>query len=88
MGFSGSSVVKKIACQCRSCLFNPWVGKSPWSRKWQPTPVFLPGKFPGQGSLAGYHSWGCKESDMTEHEWSVVILLSYLVVKCSLCSKR
>ena len=33
---------------------RPWVGKSPWSRKWQSTPVFLPGKFHGQGSLAGY----------------------------------
>ena len=33
---------------------NPWVGKMPWSRKWQPTPVFLPGKFHGQRSLAGY----------------------------------
>ena len=37
-----------------------------WIRKWQPTPVFLPGKFHGQGSLVGYSSWDCKESDMTE----------------------
>ena len=34
--------------------------------KWQPTPVFLPGKFHGQKSLVGYSPWGCKESDMTE----------------------
>ena len=34
--------------------------------KWQPTPVFLPGKSHGQRSLAGYSSWGCKKSDMTE----------------------
>ena len=47
--------------------FDFWVGKIPWRRKWQPTPVFLPGKFHGQRSLAGYSSWGCKESDMTEH---------------------
>ena len=33
----------------------------------QPTPVFLPGESHGQRSLAGYSSWGCKESDMTEH---------------------
>ena len=39
---------------------------SSWRRKWQPTPVFLPGKFPGGRSLAGYSPWGCKESDMTE----------------------
>ena len=38
----------------------------PWRRKWQPTPVFLPGEFHGQRSLAGYRPWGHKESDMTE----------------------
>jgi len=41
--------------------FDPWVGKIPWRRAWQPTPVFLPGKSPGQRSLVGYGSWGCKE---------------------------
>ena len=38
-----------------------------WRKKWQPTPVFLPGKFHGQRSLAGCSPWGCKESGMTEH---------------------
>ena len=38
----------------------------PWRRKWQPTPVFLPGKFHGQRSLAGYSPRGHKELDMTE----------------------
>ena len=42
------------------------MGKSPWSRKWQPTPVFLPGKFHGKRSMAGYSPWSHKESDMTE----------------------
>jgi len=37
-----------------------------WRRKWPPTPVFLPGEFHGQKSLAGYSPWGCKESDTTE----------------------
>ena len=37
-----------------------------WRRKWQPTPVFLPGESQGQGSLVGCHLWGCTESDMTE----------------------
>ena len=37
-----------------------------WRRKWQPTPVFLPGESHGQRSLVGYSPWGCKESDMTE----------------------
>ena len=46
--------------------FNPWVGKIPWRRQWQHTPVFLPGKFHGLRSLVGYSPWRCKESDMTE----------------------
>ena len=46
--------------------FDPWVGKIPWRRKWQPTPVLLPRKFHGQRSLVGYSPWGCKESDTTE----------------------
>ena len=46
--------------------FNPWVGKIPWRRAWQPTPVFLPGESHGQRSLVGYSPWGCKESDTTE----------------------
>ena len=47
-------------------MLNPWVGKIPWRRKWQPTPIFLPGKSHGWRSLAGYSPWGPKESDMTE----------------------
>ena len=37
--------------------FDPWVGNIPWKRKWQPAPVFLPGKFQGQRSLVGYSPW-------------------------------
>ena len=60
---------KESACQCRRCKrhgFDPWVGKIPWSRKWQPTLVFLPGKFHGQRNLVGYSLWGHKESDTPE----------------------
>ena len=39
--------------------------KIPWKRKWQPTPVFLPGKPLGQRSLVGYSPWGCKGSNTT-----------------------
>ena len=46
--------------------FDPWVRKIPWRRRWQPTPVFLPGKSHGQRSLVGYSPWGCKESNTTE----------------------
>ena len=45
--------------------FNPWVEKIPWSRKWQPAPVFLPGKFHRQRSLVGYSLWGCRFLEVT-----------------------
>ena len=45
--------------------FHPLVGKTPWRRAGQPTPVFLPGELHGQGSLVGYRSWGCKALDTT-----------------------
>ena len=41
-------------------------GKIPWRRKWQPTPVFLPGESHGQRSLVGYSSWDCKQLDITK----------------------
>ena len=47
-------------------MFDPWVGKITWRRKWQSTPVLLPGKSHGQRSLVGYSPWGHKESDTTE----------------------
>ena len=43
-----------------------WDGTIPWGRKWQPTPVFLPGESHGQRSLDGYSPWGHKESDTSE----------------------
>ena len=42
------------------------VRKIPWRRKWQPTPVFLPGEFQAQRSLEGYSPWDCKELDTTK----------------------
>ena len=51
---------KESAYQSRRPPFLPWVGKIPWRRARQPTPVFLPGKSHGQRSLAGYSPWGCK----------------------------
>ena len=59
-----SLVAQTVIClQCRRSGFNPWVGKIPWRRKWQPTPVFLPGKSHGQRNLLGYSH---EELDMTE----------------------
>ena len=54
------------ASPCRRLGFIPWVRKNPWRRKWQPTPVFLPGESHGQRSLSGSSSWGHKESYMTK----------------------
>ena len=53
-GFPGGTRGKEPACQCRRLVFDPWVGKIPWSRNWQPTPAFFPGESHGQRSLAGY----------------------------------
>ena len=64
MDFPGVSVVKNLPSS--RCKFNPWVGKIPWRKVWQPTPVFLPEKFCGQRSLAAYSPQGHKKSDTTE----------------------
>ena len=56
---------KESTCQCRRCRFDPWVGRIPWRREWEPPPVFLPGKFHGQRRLADYSPCGHKESDTT-----------------------
>ena len=62
-------MVKESACQYRipkRCEFDPWVGKIPWGRAWQPMPAFLFGESHGQRSLVGYSPQGRKESDTTE----------------------
>ena len=69
LGFPVGAIGKESTSQCRRCRrygFHPWVGKIPWRRKWQPTPVFSPGEFQGQRSLVGYNPWDHKELDMTE----------------------
>ena len=58
-------MVNRIKNPHKRCGYYPWVGKSPWSRKWQPTPVFLPGKPKGRGAWqATVHE--VAESDTTE----------------------
>jgi len=64
-GFPGGSN-GRVSLQCRRPGFNPWVGKIPWRRKWQHTPVFLPRELHARRSLTGYSPWDPKESDMTE----------------------
>ena len=70
--FPGASASKESTCQWRrhrKHRFHPWVRNIPWRRKWQPAPVFLPGKSCGQRSLVGCSPWGCRvRHDLaTEH---------------------
>ena len=69
MGFPDGSAGKEPAYQCRRikrCEFISWFRKIPWRRKWQPTPVFLPGKFHGPGDC-GPQSTG---SQRVGHDWA------------------
>ena len=68
MGFLSGIKVKNLPASERNGRdsFSPWVGKIPWSRNLQPTPVFLPRKFNEQRSLAGCNPWGHKQSGTTE----------------------
>ena len=70
--FQASQVAQwsRIYLQCRRrrrCEFDSWVGKIPWRRKWQPTPVLLPEKSQGERSLVGYDPWGHKR---VRQDWS------------------
>ena len=65
-GFPGGLDSKRFCLQCRRPRFNPWVGKIPWRRKWQPTPVLLPGKSYGQGSLGSCSPLGRR----VRHDWA------------------
>ena len=78
---------ESICLQCWRPGFDPWVGKILWRRKWQPTPVLLPGKSHGR-SLVGYSPWGRKESDTTErlyftsgfYQWEFYQSTSYKIL--------
>ena len=66
LSFPGGSDGKESAYSAGRSGFDPLVGKIPWRREWIPTPVFLPGEFREQRSLASYSPWSCIESDTTE----------------------
>ena len=79
---------KESTCQCKRCKRQgtgsiSWVRKMPWSRKWQPTSVFLPGKFHGQRSLAGYSPWGLQRVECTH-----TLLHNYNTFTCPCCYSR
>ena len=78
--FSG----KESSCQCRRCGFDPWVRKIPCRRKWQPTPVFLPGESYGQRSLVGYSPWGRKR---VGYDLAIKQIITALQCCLSFCCK-
>ena len=70
---------KRILLHCRRPGFDPWVGKIPWRKAWQPTPVFLPGESPWTEEPGGLqsvglqrvgHDWATKHSDLSDRSWS------------------
>ena len=68
---------------CRRPGFDPLIGKIPWRKEWLPTPVFLPGEFYGQRSLAGYSLWGRKSWTRLRdevHTYWVISLFSFFVL--------
>jgi len=64
-GFPGGSDGKESACNAGNPSLIHGLGKIPWRREWQPTPI-LPVEFHGLRSLVGYNPWGHKKLDMTE----------------------
>ena len=84
LGFPSASVVKNPSANAGDMGWedlNPWVGKISWRRKWQLTPVFLPGKSHGQRDLAGYSSW---ESQRVRHH--LATKQQYNVYQISRCT--
>jgi len=81
--------VRESACQRKRHKrhgFDPWVGKIPWRRKWQPTPVFLPGESHGQRILADCSPWGHRVGHGSTHTHIVyrVFVLSVLYIAVSI----
>ena len=66
LGFPGGSDGKESACSVGDLGSTPVLGRFPWRRAWQPTPIFLHGEYHEQREEPGYNPWGLKESDMTE----------------------
>ena len=85
-GLPGGASGKEPACQCgrrKRQGFDPWVGKIPWRRAWQPTPLFWPGESHGQRSLVSYSPYGCRVSDMTEATWHTDGVQYFIRYRCA-----
>ena len=83
---------KESACQYRRCRFDSWVGKIPWRRKWQPTPVFLPGESQGRGAwLAAIYGVAQSRTPLKRLSSSsssslLFVLVKYIVVCACVCN--
>ena len=94
LGFPRWCSGKESRCQCRRHKrrgFDPWVRKIPWRRKWQPTPVFLPGKSHGRRSLVGYSLWSCKRvghnlaTKQKQQQWFYSVFFFLFIFMAPLC---
>ena len=89
MGCLGGAVVKNLLANAEDSGdgLDPWVGKIPWKRKWQPTPVFLPGKSHGQRILAGS---SCGEVNLYLFDIFTKFFFGYVlgVHDCRLCAVK
>ena len=86
--FQASLVAQMVKNPSNRHKFDPWVGKIPRRRTQQLTPVFSPGESHGQRGLAGYSSWGCKESDKADatqqaHAWLIYNIVLVFAVQQS-----
>ena len=86
--FPGGSDSKASCLQWGRPGFDPWVRKILWRRKWQPTPILLPGKYQGRRSLVGYSPWDHKESDTTERFYHIFYCFLQPLKKCEKLPSR
>ena len=81
---------KEFTWQCRRHWFDPWIRNIPWRRKWQPTPIFLPGEFHGQRRLVGYSPWVAKNRSWPS-DWARMhakIILAFQLMRLDITSSR
>ena len=82
MGFLGGTSGKESTCQCwgqKTCEFNPWVGKIPWRRAWQLTPVFLPGESMDRGACQAT-VWGGGVARVTKSQTRLKRLNMHILI--------
>ena len=82
--FPGSSVGEESSCNAGDLASIPGLGRSPWRKAWQPTPVFLPGESYEQRNLVGYSPWGCRVHRTELLSLLILFTTSHLWSPCTL----